>query len=160
MSAPASTAMGGDPLGVLGGDGDGAGGAAVLDAGNAGGDGLVVDGRGVDFLEEGGDLVVGGVGDLLEDGVGVFVAAVNALDVEHAEAAKFVHFDGHRGVDDAVHGGGDEGDGEGVLAEGEGGVGELGVDCHLPRDDCHFFKSVGPSQFLDPGKVHSASDFG
>ena len=78
---------------------------------------------------------------------GVVVAAVEPFQVHHAETARFSHQPRKGGVDDGVHGGGEDGYGEAVGSDGKLGDGELGVGGDVAGYDGDFLESVGPAEF-------------
>ena len=71
----------------------------------------------VDLGEELLDVAVGCGGDPLQDGVGVVVAGLDALEVEDRETAETRELAGHPHVDDGVHRGGQDRDLERDAAE-------------------------------------------
>ena len=83
-----------------------------MDGVEAGGDQVLADGLGVDLGQEVLDLGVGRRGDPREDGIGVVVAGLDALEIEDREAAEARQLPGHPRVDDGIHGGGEDRDGE------------------------------------------------
>ena len=111
-------------------------------------------GFGVHLLEVAGGLGLGHGDDLFQDGVGVFVAGVEALGVEDAQAAHPVHQGGEAGGYRAIHCGGEYGDVEVVVADGHLGGGHVGVDGDLAGNYRHFVESVGPFQFLKKALSH------
>src|SRR5581483_496751 len=102
--------------------------AALLDLAHALADELGLHRRGVDLLHQGSDFALWGGGDLGEDGGGVVVAGLHALEVEDGEAAELREADGHIDIDHAVHGGGDERELEVQVPQLEGELDEVGVD--------------------------------
>ena len=105
-------------------------------------------GSAVDLLEELGHLLLGRGDDVFQHRIGVVVAGVEALAVEHRQAAHLVHPGGEAGRDRAVHGRGHNGNLELQVADGHLGGSELGVDGHLPGNDGNFVETVGALQFL------------
>ncbi len=101
--------------------------AAVLDLFDAPGDELLFDGLLVDLLHGAGRRLLGQRGDAVELLVGVLVAGLYALEVEHGEAAELAHGDGEGRVDHAVHGRGKAGERQGERAELPGDVDVFGV---------------------------------
>ncbi len=111
-SAPCSAQKAPKRRAAPGRGGDGglrAGGVDLLDPA---GDQLLADRRGVGLGEDRLDLGVGGGGDPLEDRGRVVVAGLDALEVEDGEAAEAGEHAGAPGVDDGVHGGGEDRDAE------------------------------------------------
>ena len=122
--------------------------AAVLDLLDAPGDQLGLDGLLVDLLHRARGRVVGQRGDAVELLVGVLVAGLDALEVEHGETAELAHGDGEAGVDHAVHGGGEARELERVLAELPGDVHVLGVAGPPAGHDGDVVEAVGPAALL------------
>ena len=69
-------------------------------------DQLLLDGFPVQLLHPPRGLVVGQRRDLVQHGLGVLVPRLEALQVEHRQAAQLPDLDRRRRGDDAVHGGG------------------------------------------------------
>ncbi len=122
--------------------------AAVLDLLDALGDELRLDGLLVDLLHRARRRVVGERRDAVELLVGVLIAGLDALEVEHGEAAELAHGDGEGGIDHAVHGRGEARQRLRVLAELPGDVDVLGVARAPAGDDGDVVESVGPAALL------------
>ena len=84
----------------------------------------------------------------LEDGVAVLVARPEAVDVQHAESAHLAHLDRELGVDDAVHGGGDDRNAEAEVTEVELGRDQLGVRRHRAGNNGNIVEAVSVLQSL------------
>jgi hypothetical protein len=72
------------------------------------GDQLLADRRCVHLGEKVLDRVVRCGRDLLENRVGIVVSSLDALEVQHREAAESGELAGEPGIDDRVHRGGDD----------------------------------------------------
>ena len=79
---------------------------------------------------------------------GVLVAGLQALEVEHGEAAGLREGGGEGRVDDGVHRRGEDRDREGVLAERQGGLNEIGVGGDGAGDDGDVVESPGTLETL------------
>ena len=112
------------------------------------GDQLGLDRLAVDVLHLPRGDVPGEGGDPLELRVGVLVAAVDALEVEHGEAAELADHPGRLGRDDAVEGGRQQRQLEAVGPERPGDVDVVGI-ARAPRgDDRDVVEAVGPAGLL------------
>jgi hypothetical protein len=131
-------------------DGDDA--AALAQFLHALGDQLFLDRREVKLLDQLGDGVLVGLGDLGEDVLGIFVAGLHAFEVDHAEAAELGHLDAEAHVGDAVHRAGDDRDLElerfpaAGARDFERGVDLVRVDGDFTGHQRDFIETVG-----DPG---------
>ena len=95
--------------------------------------------------------------DLRDRGLGVFVAALQPLEVHHREAAALAHLDGEPGVDDGVQRGGEDRVSNVMLAYAEVDIRQLRVDGDGAGNDRHFVKPVGGSEFLQSSRKLIAS---
>ena len=145
-------------LGVCWGNGDGASGAAFFDLPYSLSDQIFLDWGGVDSLEGLGHFILGGVYDLIEHFLWVVVFGVDAFQIQRCESALSVEFDGGFGRYDGIHGGGDDGRGEGHAVEVELDVGEFGVDGDCAWGDGDFVEPVGASDFFEGACVHWQGD--
>ena len=136
-------------LGALGGHRDGGDGAARLHLLDALCDEVVANWLLEGRLEDGRSLVPVDRGDLVEDGAGIVVAGPDALEVEDAEATRLVHEQGEVGVNNRVHGGGDEGEPEVIGADVQADLDELGVDRDLAGNDGDIVEPVGVLELLE-----------
>jgi len=107
--------------------------AGALDLADARLDQLRPHGRLVGLLEDVVDLRPVGVGDAPDDRGRVLVAGLDAVEVQHGQAAEPAHRHGERDVDDAVHRRAPEGDGKLQPAQAERDVDLVGVDGHPAR---------------------------
>ena len=112
--------------------------AAVLDLLDTLGDELGLDRLLVDLLH-----LFGQRRDAVELLVGVLVARLHALEVEHGEPAELAHGDGEGGVDHAVHRRGEARKLERVRTELPGDVDVLGVARATARHDGDVVEPVG-----------------
>ena len=92
--------------------------------------------------------------DFLQDGVGVGVARIEALAVQHAEAAHFVHQGGEPGRNRAVHRRGQHRRLKSELADAQLRRGQFGIDGHRSGNDGDFIESVRPFQFFQQSSGH------
>jgi len=107
--------------------------------------------RRVDLLQQGVDLLHGGLGDLREHLRRVFIPRLHAVEVEDRQAAELSHLRREVGVDDAIHRRGEEGDLERRPVDGECDVDFGGVHRHAARDQGHLIEPVRA-----PGPLASA----
>jgi hypothetical protein len=140
--------VGQEGLGALRGDRGTRHDAGVVDLADPLGDQLGADGLLVELLHPLGGLLDRLGGDLGEHAVGVLEAGPEALEVEYADAAEAADGDGRGGADDAVHGGGHEGQVETVGIDLPGDVDVLGVACAAARHDGDVVEAVRPTTAL------------
>ena len=113
----------------------------------------------VDLLHQRDEFVLADGGDAIQHLVGVFVAGLNTLKVQHAEGAQLGQANGHAHVHHAVHGAGDDRDLALDAPQGPTGIGDLGVHRATPRHQSDFIDSVGPANGLGASElnVHRAT---
>ena len=143
-----------EPLGTLRGDSDSALNVAGLDLLDSLRHELVLYGRLVEPLQQGGRLFDGGLGNLGELVGGVGVASPEALQVQDGETAELAHLDGKVRRDHGIHGGGENGDGEVVLTNGEAHVYLFWVDGDLTGDYSYLVETITTADLLEAGHPH------
>src|SRR5260221_4334621 len=152
---------GGKPLRLLGNGGDGHDAAAFAQLLHPPGDELFLDGRQIKLLDQLRHGVLVGLRDLGQDIFRIFVASLDAFEVDHAEAAQLGHFNAETDVGDAVHRAGDDGnlEFEGFLAVRTGdlerGIDLVGVDRDFSGDQGNFIETVGPPGLAITSNPHS-----
>ena len=122
--------------------------AGLLDLADSGGDQLLVDRRLVDLLHPGRRAPLRQLGDLVELAVGVLVAGVDPLEVEHPEAAELAELDRDLRRDDPVHRRGQQRQLEQVRAELPPDVDVLRVAGPPRRNDRDVVEPVGLARLL------------
>ena len=90
----------------------------------------------------------------------VFVAGLDAFEIQHAEAAELAHLDGEAHIDHAIHRAGQDRDLElerlRVSArQTQGDVDFVRVDRDSPRDQRDFVEPIGHARFSIPANPHS-----
>jgi len=110
-----------------------------------------LDGLGVDVLQEGGYLVCGRVGDFLEERRRILIASVDALQVQHRQAAEAPQLRRERLVDYRVRGRCKDRYGKNEVAQIERHVREIRIDGEGPRDDGYLVETIGVAHRLGRG---------
>ena len=77
--------------------------AAILDLPNPGRDQIGLDRFLVNFLQKRGDFRFVGLDDLLQDFRRIFVAGLDAFEIQNRQSAEFAHGDGKANIDHAIH---------------------------------------------------------
>ena len=145
----------GHSLGILRSKRNGAYRAAVLDFLHPPPQQILPHRLGIDLLQMLGDFALRHRGYFLQHRIGILVAGIKALAVQHPQAAHFVHQHGKAGGYRAVHSRGQHRRGKGKVAEGHSGGGHIRVDGYAARDNRHFVEAVRAFQFLEKASCHS-----
>ena len=103
----------------------------------------------IDLLQQPVDAIARGFANLAEDAGGVDVAGLQPVEVDDGHPAQPADFNRETDVDDAIHGGREDGDGEPQRAQLEGAVDLLGVNGDSPRHQRHLIKAVGATRPLE-----------
>ena len=133
---------------------------ACLSSLNALADQFLLDRLGINFLNQGGDVVLARLDNLGEHFGGVGVAGLHAFQIDHAQAAQPAHLDAEAHIGHAVHGAGDDGDFERdaaavVARDVEGGVHLVGVDGDFAGHKGDFVKPISDARFSISSNPHS-----
>ncbi len=111
----------------------------------------------IDLLHESGHFGVGHFSDFFEDFIRVFIAGLDAVEVQDSEAAELVQVGNDFNIDDGVHRGGHERNLEGVIADLEVRVGLVGVEGNVPGDNSHLVETIGLLKGFKLGEGFSAA---
>ena len=79
----------------------------------------------------------------MEDGLRILVAAIEALEVEDADAAKLGEGGGGADVDDGIHGRGEDRKLELDASDFAGDIDVVGVERYRARDESYVVEAVG-----------------
>ena len=164
-SAPASCAMAANRSAFCGMDETRDDAAALAQFLHAPGDEFFLDRLEIKFLDLLGHRAFVGLGDLRQRILGIVVAGLHALEIDHAETAQPGHFVAEADVRHAVHGAGDDGDLEPqrLLAAGPGdderGVDLVRVDGDFARHERDLVEPVGDARLAITSDPHSHNSY-
>ena len=101
-----------------------------------------------------------GLDDFLQDFLRIFVAGLDAFEIEHGETAQFSHLDRELHIDHSIHRAGEDRDFEferlRILArQAPGDVHFVGVDRDATRDERDLVEAIGHARFAIPANPHS-----
>ncbi len=122
-------------------------GSLGLDSRDERGDEIVADRLLISLRKDmAGGLARVGSRNALDDGAGVLVAGVQALEVDECQAAVTAHADGEFGIGDRVHGGREKRDLEPEAAEVDGDIHLRGIGRHGAGDERNLLEAVGSAE--------------
>ena len=127
--------------------GDGACDAALLDRTDAPADELLANGGCIQLLDDRRRRALFGLDDLRDRRAGVFVAALEAFQIHHRQAAALAHLHREARVAHGVQGGSQNRHLQRELAQREADVRKLRIDGDGAGDDGHLVEPVGGSEF-------------
>lgn len=133
--------------------------APVSEFSHAAFDELILEGLAVGLLEDSDSFLGGRGGDSLEHRVGVFVAALEALEMEHGEATQLTHGGGGARIYDGVHGGGEHGEFETESGDVGAEVYILGIEGDRSGHECDVVEAKGLPRFASAADcyVHAST---
>ena len=117
--------------------------AAGLDLGNPLADEILPDRLAVELLHQRHELLLAHRRDPVQDRVGVVVAALHPLKVQHPQGSLAGEFHAHPHIHHAIHGAGDDRDLPLDAPQGPAAVGDGGIDGAPPRHQGDLIDAVG-----------------
>ncbi len=134
--------------------------AAVFDLPDARRDQIFLHRFLVNFLEQPGDLRFVGFDNFLENFLRVFVARLDAFEIQNGQAAELAHLDGEAHIDHAIHRAGQDRDLEIERfrvspRQTPGDVDFVRIDRDPARDQRDFVEPVGHARFSISANPHS-----